>query len=136
MIRAGLIAIAVLVGAHGAELDAPRLAGALRVREGYRGLDGRLGERGPWQLRRSVWSRQMPGIDYAWARPYGTARACALKHIAWLARCLEARGVPATAFNIAAAWNAGLEDYTTGRAPVRAYRYAADVERLYLIVIP
>jgi len=134
VIRAGLIAIAVLVGAHGAELDAPRLTGALRLREGYRGLDGRLGERGPWQLRESVWRQHMPGMSFAMARQEAPARACALKHIAWLARQLEARGVPATAFNIAAAWNAGLEDYTTGRAPVRAYRYAADVARLYLAV--
>lgn len=131
MIRAATIALTVVVAAHASGLDAQRLADALRVREGYRGQPGALGEAGPWQIRAVTWAQHMPGIPFARAVQAGPARTCALKHIAWLSAALEARGVPATAFNVAVAWNAGLERYTSGGAPVRAYRYGADVEALY-----
>jgi len=71
-------------------------------------------------------------LPFALAREERYARACALKHLAWLAAKLEARGVPASPFNLAAAWNAGLARYTSGRAPERAYHYALRVELLYL----
>lgn len=132
MIRAALIFLLVVVGCSAANVDADRLAGALRLREGYRGRDGAAGERGPWQIKAEVWAMHMPGIPFAKAREEAPARACALKHIAWLAGRLEARGVAVTPFNLAAAWNAGLTGYTTGRAPERAYHYAADVAALYL----
>lgn len=134
MIRAAVILLCVVVGAIGAigaELDAHREADALRVREGFRGVDGRLLERGPYQFRAITWRQHMPGVPFALAREEGPARACALKHIRWLAAQLEARGVPGSPFNVAAAWNAGLEQYVSGRAPVRAYRFAADVASLY-----
>ena len=37
----------------------------------------------------------------------------------------------ATPFNLAAPWNAGLEGYTGGKAPVGAYPFAGDVQNLY-----
>ena len=118
-------------GEHAASVDLPLLADAIRTVEGYRGQPGALGEEGPYQIRAITWRQHMPGIAFARAVHEPTARACALKHLAWLARNLEARGVPATAFNLAAAWNAGLDRYTTGRAPERAYAYALRVEAIY-----
>lgn len=131
MIRAAIISLVVVVGGYAADLDASRLAVAIALREGYRGHDGAAGERGPWQIKAEVWTMHMPGIPFAQARQTAPARACALKHIAWLAEQLKARGVAVTPFNLAAAWNAGLTGYTTGRAPDRAYHYAADVAAIY-----
>lgn len=131
MIRALVLLLSVVVGCFAADLDADRLAVVLAQREGYRGVDGGLGELGPWQIREITWGQHMPGVQFSEARKPGPARACALKHIAWLIEQLERIGVPATSFNVAAAWNAGFKQYTTGRAPVRAYRFAADVEALY-----
>lgn len=127
-----LAAVVGVVAAQASELDATRLAGALRVREGYRGVDGRLGELGPWQLREITWRQHMAGKPFAMARQEGPARLCAERHIEWLRRELRRIGLPDSVFNVAAAWNAGLDRYTTGRAPERAYLYARDVERLYL----
>lgn len=108
-----------------------RLADSIRAVEGWRGRDGAAGERGPYQLTAAVWALHNPGRPFALARQEGPARACALKHLAWLSLELGRKGVDPSAFNVAAAWNAGLEGYTTGRAPVRAYLYARDVERIY-----
>lgn len=136
MLRAAFIFCGFLVSGLSAlssqlQADPARLLIAIRTVEEWQGRDGASGERGPWQITRAVWSLHMPGISFAKARQEGPARLCALKHIAWLTRQLEARNVPATAFNLAACWNAGLTGYTTGRAPVRAYEYAGRVENLY-----
>jgi len=138
--RLSIFALFVFFVAHLAalEIDAACLADALRVREGYRGRPGALGEAGPYQLREITWRQHMQSssdiaerLPFGWAIDPRLSRICALRHIAWLAAQLEARGVPATPFNVAAAWNAGLDRYITGRAPERAYRYASDVEALY-----
>lgn len=130
MIRALAISALLLVSsAHAVDVD--RAVDALRVREGYRGQRGALGEEGPWQFMPSTWAMHMPGRPFAEARNHALARACAVKHVRWLATQLEARGVDASVFNIAAAWNAGLERYLSGRAPVRAYHFAADVVAIY-----
>lgn len=133
--RLQCFALFVLFVANGlAALDHARMADAFDQYEtppGWDGRDGAARERGPFQFREITWRQHMPGRPFAEARQAAPARACALKHIAWLARSLEARGVPATPFNLAAAWNAGLDTYTTGRAPERAYHYAAAIERIY-----
>lgn len=120
------------VGSLPAATDHAHLADSIRAVEGYRGRDGAAGERGPYQLTAAVWAAHNPGKPFALARQEGPARACALKHLAWLSLELSRKGVDPSVFNLAAAWNAGLEGYTTGRAPVRAYRYALRVEALYL----
>lgn len=148
MIRAlAISALLVVSSAHAAvdlsavasgegRIDINRAVDALREREGYRGRRGALGEEGPWQLMPQTWAMHMPGIAFAEARNPAQARVCAVRHVRWLAAQLEARGVDASVFNIAAAWNAGLERYLSGRAPVRAYRYAADVVGIYHLQQP
>lgn len=133
MIRAFLIlgALCASVVQSTAGTDHARLADALRIAEGYRGRPGALGEEGPYQIRSITWRQHMGSKPHAMARQEAAGRACALQHLAWLAARLEARGVPATAFNLAAAWNAGLDRYTTGRAPERAYHYALRVDEIY-----
>lgn len=132
MIRALALSAVLVVSAH-AGIDVDRFVDALRERETGAGpvRDGARGERGPWQITRAVWALHMPGKPFAQARQAAPARACALKHVRWIAAQLEARGVDASAFNLALAWNAGLEGATHGRAPERAYDYARAVEAIY-----
>lgn len=50
--------------------------------------------------------------------------AVAIKHYDWLKRGLEREGVPASAYNIALAWNGGLSAAVRGKAPRAAHYYA------------
>lgn len=131
MIRAALLFLLVVVGASGANFDAARQADALRLREGYRGRPGALREEGPYQIREVTWRQHMGSMPFAMARQEGPARACALKHIRWLAGQLEARDLEVSPRAVAVAWNAGLARYLSGRAPERAWHFAADVAALY-----
>lgn len=54
----------------------------------------------------------------------------AVKHYEWIKRTLEQRGVEANVFNIAMAWNCGVEAVLSGRAPVVSYNYAERVTNL------
>ncbi|MBX3736705.1 MAG: hypothetical protein KF715_08455 [Candidatus Didemnitutus sp.] len=130
MIRAAVIFVLLVVSAHAA-VDVDRLVDALREREEWNGRDGAHGERGPWQITPAVWRLHMPGISFAEARCVAVARACAVKHVNYLAAQLEARGVAPLLFNIALAWNAGINGSTRGTAPERAYHFAVAVENIY-----
>lgn len=130
MIRV-LTAFACLYSIAGAEVDAGRLADAIRARENFHGRDGAHGERGPYQITAAMWALQMPGRPFSEARRETPSRLCTLREIARLERELRRRSVDASVFNIALAWNAGLEGSTRGAAPVRAYWYAAWVDQLY-----
>ncbi len=48
----------------------------------------------------------------------------AVKHYEWLKRNLEAGGVQATSYNIALAWNSGLNAVIRGRSPQVSHEYA------------
>jgi hypothetical protein len=54
----------------------------------------------------------------------------AVRHYEWIKRGLESNGIEATPYNIALAWNAGLDQVVNGRAPAAAYEYAAQVTNL------
>lgn len=129
MIRAALIACTLAVAAEATDLE--RLADAIRLVEGYRGVPGAMGEDGPYQIRAATWAQHMPGIPFARVVHERTARICARRHLTWLALRLEGRGVPASPFNLALCWNAGLARTLSGRAPERAYDYACRVQVLY-----
>lgn len=53
-----------------------------------------------------------------------TSDTVAEKHYEWLKRGLETARVPATNYNIALAWNSGLDAAIRGRAPRAAHAYA------------
>jgi hypothetical protein len=138
MIRTVLIlcGLCVLCVKSEAAVDAERLASAIRPVEDWHGRDGAAGERGPYQITRAVWSMHMPGTPFAAARQEGPGRACALKHIAWLARELKAAGWPDNAHTIALAYNAGLTAVLEARAPQSSYDYALRVENIYHVSQP
>ncbi len=119
MIRAAVILLLVAVGAHAADLDAPRFLGAIRAVEAWHGHDGRAGERGPWQITRDVWAMHMPGRPFAEARQAGPARACAVKHLAWLRDHLHAAGADLHLIRAASdrGEHAHQPGYFSGQAP-------------------
>ena len=55
----------------------------------------------------------------------------AAAHLEWLRLSLEQKGRPATPYNLALAWNAGLGAVLTGKAPPGAHDYAARADALY-----
>jgi hypothetical protein len=59
-----------------------------------------------------------------------TADEVAVRHYEWLKRGLESNGIDATPYNIALAWNAGLDQVVNGRVPASAQEYATQVSNL------
>lgn len=131
MIRALATLLLLACTAFAAPADGARYLAATVQVEDRGGRDGALGERGIYQFREITWRQHMPGVPFALARDPDAAHACALKHLAWLRQQLPRAGVEDNAYNLALCWNAGLDAVLRGKAPERAYHYAAKVERLY-----
>ena len=90
---------------------------------------GPHGELGPYQFRYSTW-RMYTRKPFALAVQREASDEVAIKHYEWLKRGLESGGVAATPYNIALAWNAGLDQVVNGRVPASAYNYAQQVSNL------
>jgi len=90
---------------------------------------GPRGELGPYQFRLSTW-RMHTRKPFTWALEREHADEVAIKHYEWIRRGLVDAGVPATTFNIALAWNAGLDAVINDRAPASARGYAEQVNNL------
>lgn len=90
---------------------------------------GRFGELGPYQFRPGTW-RMHTDKPFSLAVQRAVADEVAIKHYEWIKRTLEQRGVEASVFNIAMAWNCGVEAVLAGRAPAVSYNYAQRVTNL------
>lgn len=90
---------------------------------------GRFGELGPYQFRPGTW-RMHTDKPFHLAVQRKVADEVAVKHYEWIKRTLEQRGVEASVFNIAMAWNCGVEAVLSGRAPSATYHYAERVANL------
>ena len=90
---------------------------------------GPRGELGPYQFRPSTW-RMHTRKPFALAVQRQTADEVAVRHYDWLKRGLESNGIDATPYNIALAWNAGLDQVVNGRVPASAQEYASQVNNL------
>ncbi len=90
---------------------------------------GRFGELGPYQFRSSTW-RMHTSKPFSLANQRAVADEVAVKHYEWIKRTLERAGVEASAFNIAMAWNCGVDAVLSGRAPSVSFRYAERVTNL------
>ena len=90
---------------------------------------GRYGELGPYQFRAGTW-RMHTDKPFRLAIDRAAADEVAVKHYEWIKRSLEQGGVEANAFNIAMAWNCGVDAVLGGRVPTASYRYAERVENL------
>jgi hypothetical protein len=92
---------------------------------------GRRGERSAWQISPEVW-REYCEAPFTRASSDGRLAAMvAAAHLEWLRLSLEGKGRPATPYNLALAWNAGLGAVLTGKAPPGAHDYAARAVALY-----
>lgn len=90
---------------------------------------GPHGELGPYQFRVATW-RMYTRKPFALAVQRQAADEVAVKHYEWLRHGLENNGIPATPYNIALAWNAGLDQVVNGRVPAASYGYAQQVNNL------
>ena len=90
---------------------------------------GSRGELGPYQFRASTW-RMHTSAPFEQAVERSVSDAVAVKHYEWLKRGLEAAHMPATAYNIALAWNSGLSATVSGRSPGVSHNYAERVSNL------
>ncbi len=90
---------------------------------------GPHGELGPYQFRISTW-RDYSSKPFACAVIRKDADEVAVKHYDWIKRGLERAGIAPTPFNIALAWNAGLNTVINGSAPAASYAYARHVNNL------
>lgn len=90
---------------------------------------GRFGELGPYQFRSGTW-RMHTKKPFRQAIERETADAVAIQHYEWIKRSLQQAGVDASAFNIAMAWNSGVDNVLKGRAPSVSYDYANRVVNL------
>lgn len=90
---------------------------------------GRFGELGPYQFRAGTW-RMHTRRPFTQAIQREAADEVAVAHYEWIKRNLEEAGVDATTFNIAMAWNSGVNNVIRGRAPSVSYNYAERVTNL------
>lgn len=90
---------------------------------------GRLGERGLYQFRRDTW-RQHTRENFARAHHPAISTTVAHRHYDWIARELRKRGFEGSPYEIALAWNAGLQRVLAGRASASAHHYAQRVANL------
>lgn len=87
---------------------------------------GSHGELGAYQFRHSTW-RMHTRKPFRSALVRAHADEVALAHYAWICTELQRQGLPATTFNIAMAWNAGVGSVTSGRVPRVSRQYAQRV---------
>ena len=90
---------------------------------------GRFGELGPYQFRPGTW-RMHSDKPFRMAIQRSVADEVAVKHYEWIKRSLERAGAEANVFNIAMAWNCGVDAVINGRAPAVSYNYAQRVSNL------
>lgn len=90
---------------------------------------GRFGELGPYQFRPATW-RMHTKKPFRQAVERAAADEVAVRHYEWIKRTLENAGVDATPFNIAMAWNSGVDNVLKGRVPAVSYDYATRVTNL------
>jgi hypothetical protein len=87
---------------------------------------GAHGELGAYQFRRTTW-RMHTRQPFQNALVRAHADRVAVAHYDWLSQQLRRKGIPATSYNIAMAWNAGIGAVTSGRVPRASRHYAQRV---------
>lgn len=90
---------------------------------------GRFGELGPYQFRPMTW-RMHTQKPFRQAIQRDVADEVAVRHYEWIKKSFEQAGVEPTVFNIAMAWNCGVNAVIAGRAPAVSYHYAQRVSNL------
>ena len=116
------------------------LAGAMERAETLRAINwvenptnhtrrGSKGELGPYQFRAQTW-RLHTARPFSLATVREHADEVAIKHYEWLKVQLARAGIDPSPFNIALAWNSGVNAVLNGRVPTVSYNYAERVTNL------
>ena len=84
---------------------------------------GSLGELGAYQFREQTW-RMHTRAPFSRALDRRSSDAVAVKHYDWIKAEIERRGLVATPYRIALAWNGGIRAVLAGRPPSAAADYA------------
>lgn len=90
---------------------------------------GPHGELGAYQFREGTW-HMYTTIPFSRALDRKTSDQVAVKHYEWIKHQLEVAGVPGSAYNIALAWNGGLDAVVNGHSPRVSHDYAERVVNL------
>jgi len=94
---------------------------------------GRLGERGQFQFRGSVW-RQYTNRSFFEAHNPTMSYYVAVKHFDWLVDGFRRNGRHPTPYLMAAAWNSGLTRTLSGRLPSSTRSYAQRVSNIVSVL--
>ena len=92
---------------------------------------GRYGELGAYQFRRTTW-RMYSKLPFERALDQEAADEVAIRHYEWLKSGLVRNGWKQTPYNIALAWNGGLNAVVNGRTSAATRDYAQRVSNLVL----
>ena len=92
---------------------------------------GAKGERSAWQISPAVWRVYCASPFPRASSDAKLGLTVAVAHLHWLRLALERAGTPATPYNLALAWNAGLSAALSGKVPAGAHDYAARFVALY-----
>ena len=87
------------------------------------------GELGAYQFRPETWSMHTDQ-PFSAALDRRCSDAVAVRHFEWLKTRLERAGFEASPYNIALAWNAGLNAVLKNQAPAASHNYAGRVHNL------
>jgi hypothetical protein len=90
---------------------------------------GSLGELGAYQFREETWKMHTMA-PFSRALDRRSSDAVAVKHYDWLKAELEKRGIEASPFRIALAWNGGLRAAVREHPPAVAIEYAVRAANL------
>ena len=96
---------------------------------------GRHGELGAYQFRPATW-RMHTTVPFQKALDRQMSDFVAERHYEWIKRGLENARMPATPYNIALAWNSGLEAAIRGKSPRAAHDYAQRAVNLVTDLAP
>jgi hypothetical protein len=137
-LRAPLLARAVPVFAAAVLMAAPALASerwatleAIHQLENPSNSEepGTFGELGAYQFREETWKMHTTA-PFSRALNRRSSDAVAVKHYEWIKAELERRGVTATPYRIALAWNGGIRAVFVENPPAVAVDYASRAANL------
>lgn len=90
---------------------------------------GALGELGPYQFREGTWKMHTTA-PFSRALDRRSSDAVAVKHYEWIKGELERRGIAATPYRVALAWNGGIRAVFVEHPPSVAVDYASRAANL------
>jgi hypothetical protein len=90
---------------------------------------GSFGELGPYQFREQTW-KMHTAAPFSRALDRRSSDAVAVKHYDWIKAELERRGIVATPYRVALAWNGGIRAVVGEHPPAVAVDYASRAANL------